>query len=74
MVSCLALLQGDKGAPGRVGLHGEIGPIGDFGECCWDGENRASPIQGIPGSVGTSGLWVLLDILKQIILIRKVVS
>ena len=74
MVSCLALLQGDKGAPGRVGLHGEIGPIGDFGECCWDGANRASAIQSIPGSVGTSGLWVLLVILKQIILIRNVVS
>lgn len=26
-------LQGDKGAPGRAGLYGEIGPTGDFGEC-----------------------------------------
>ena len=37
----MALLQGDKGSPGRAGLYGEIGATGDFGECCWGRENGA---------------------------------
>lgn len=47
----LALLQGDKGAPGTAGLYGEIGPTGDFGKCCPDGENRTSIIWSLLGKV-----------------------
>lgn len=54
MVSCLTLLQGDKGAPGTAGLFGEVGPTGDFGECCW-GKNGPPPSQSALGSVGTLG-------------------
>ena len=71
MVSCLTLLQGDKGAPGRAGLFGEVGETGDFGECCWD-KNRPPLIQSTLGSVGTVGPQVLLVIWKQIIRIQIV--
>lgn len=45
-------------------MYGETGPTGEFGEYCWDGENRASAVHSIWTGTVMPDLQTLFVILK----------